>query len=116
MSDTLSVPVYKKFATAHCTETEFPDICAEILYLYLFKGSSVKEIERILFGAEEFHGFLSKTVLNYYGIDTGKDTHNRGIYKKYSPTEIIQHLLSSSDSSEIWVGKILTHKLRSRSD
>ena len=50
----------------------------EIVYYYLFKGLSLTAIEQKLFKTEDYHGWLSKTFLNYYGIDTEKE--NKGIY------------------------------------
>lgn len=105
------MPAFTKFATTHCTEISLEDLCAEILYAYLFKGSSVKQIETDLFGQEEFNGFLSKTVLNYYGIDTSPNGYNRGIYKYSSPMEVVRQLLSSTDPVEKCVGEILAHKI-----
>ena len=48
------------------------DLVPEIVYYYLFKGLSLTAIEQKLFKTEDYHGWLSKTFLNYYGIDTDK--------------------------------------------
>ena len=39
------------------------------MYYYLFKGLSLTAIEEKLFGTDELHGWFSKCILNYYGID-----------------------------------------------
>ena len=54
------------------------DLVPEIVYYYLFQGLSLTAIEVKLFKTEDYHGWLSKTFLNYYGIDTEKE--NKGIY------------------------------------
>ena len=54
------------------------DLVPEIVYYYLFQGLSLTAIEDKLFHTENYHGWLSKTFLNYYGIDTEKQ--NKGIY------------------------------------
>lgn len=49
------------------------DLVPEIIYYYLFQGLSLTAIEVKLFRTEDYHGWLSKTFLNYYGIDTEKE-------------------------------------------
>ena len=51
------------------------DLVPEIVYYYLFKGLSLTAIEVKLFKTEDYHGWLSKTFLNYYGIDTEKENN-----------------------------------------
>jgi len=46
------------------------DLMPEIVYYYLFKGLSLTAIEEKLFMTDRYHGWLSKTFLNYFGIDT----------------------------------------------
>ena len=53
------------------------DLVPEIMYYYLFQGLSLTAIEEKMFKTEDYHGWLSKTFLNYYGIDTDKT--NKGI-------------------------------------
>lgn len=48
------------------------DDIVEIVYYYLFMGLSLTAIEQKLFKTEDYHGWLSKTFLNYYGINTEK--------------------------------------------
>ena len=59
------------------------DLVPEIVYYYLFKGLSLTAIEQKLFKTEDYHGWLSKTFLNYYGIDTEKE--NKGIFSSFVP-------------------------------
>ncbi len=84
------------------------DLIPEIIYYYLFKGLSLTAIEEKLFKTEEYHGWLSKTFLNYYGIDTEKE--NKGIYKHRTVPEVVQELFTSSNITHVRVAKLLKDK------
>lgn len=84
------------------------DLIPEIIYLYLFKGLSLTAIENQLFHTENYKGWLSKSFLNYYGIDTEKD--NKGIYSEKSVQEVVDELYRSSDITHIRVAKLLKDK------
>ncbi len=84
------------------------DLIPEIIYLYLFKGESLKAIENKLFNTQDYKGWLSKSILNYHGIDTEKD--NRGLYNNKSVQEVVDELYASSDISHIRVAKLLKDK------
>ncbi len=84
------------------------DVIPEIIYLYLFKGLSLTAIEDKLLGTDELHGWFSKSILNYYGIDTEKD--NKGIYDKKSMSEVVETLTYSPNIVHNRVAKILKAK------
>ncbi len=84
------------------------DLVPEIVYCYLFQGLSLTAIEVKLFNTEDYHGWLSKTFLNYYGIDTEKE--NKGIYADKSVPEVVQELYTSSDIAHIRIAKLLKEK------
>jgi len=84
------------------------DLVPEIMYYYLFQGLSLTQIEVKLFGTESYHGWLSKTFLNYFGIDTEGD--NKGIYDGKSVSEVINDLYKSSNIVHLRVAKILKDK------
>jgi hypothetical protein len=84
------------------------DLVPEIVYYYLFEGLSLTAIEQKLFKTEDYHGWLSKTFLNYFGIDTEKE--NKGIYSGNSIPEIINKLYGSSNVVHIRVAKLLKDK------
>lgn len=105
---------YEFFDTQHCTEFPLKDLAADVVYLYLFQGLSVKAIESHLFGSEEFRGFLSKSILNFYGISTATGCTNKGLYKEESLDTVAQNLLSSKNKSQQIVGSLLWHKLKSQ--
>ena len=89
------------------------DIIPEVIYYYLFKGLSLTAIEEKLFGTDELHGWFSKCILNYFGIDTGKDNTgkvNKGIYDKKSMTEVVETLTYSTNIAHNRVAKILKEK------
>ena len=87
---------------------ELNDLIPEIIYLYLFKGMSLTAIENKLFNTENYNGWLSKSILNYHGIDTEKD--NKGMYSEKSVQEVVNKLYASSDISHIRVAKLLKDK------
>lgn len=84
------------------------DLVPEIVYYYLFKGLSLTAIEQKLFKTEDCHGWLSKTFLNYYGIDTEKE--NKGIYADKTLPEVVEELYKSSNIAHVRVAKLLKEK------
>ena len=58
--------------------------------------------------AEEYKGWLSKTFLNYYGIDTEKE--NKGLYANKTVPEVVSELYKNSDISHIRVANLLKEK------
>jgi hypothetical protein len=84
------------------------DLIPEIVYYYLFNGLSLTAIEQKLFKTEEYHGWLSKTFLNYYGIDTEKE--NKGIYANRTLQEVVEELYKSSSIAHVRVAKLLKEK------
>ena len=84
------------------------DLVPEIVYYYLFQGLSLTAIEVKLFHTEDYHGWLSKTFLNYYGIDTEKQ--NKGIYMERSIPDVVAELYESSNVAHVRVAKILKDK------
>lgn len=84
------------------------DLVPEIVYYYLFQGLSLTAIEQKLFKTEDYHGWLSKTFLNYYGIDTEKE--NKGIYNNQTLSEVVNDLYKSSNIAHIRVAKLLKEK------
>lgn len=93
--------------TCHALEMSPEELAREVVRLYLFDEMSVKGIETVLFGEEEFSGWLSKTVLNFYGIDTSPAGMNRGRYKGQSVHEVAIELLQSSSPVERKIGRLL---------
>lgn len=87
---------------------DLEDLIPEVIYLYLFKGMSLTAIEKKLFRTEEYKGWLSKTFLNYYGIDTEKE--NKGIYNDKSLREVVDELYKSTNITHIRVAKLLKDK------
>jgi len=69
---------------------------------------SLTAIEQKLFHTEEYHGWLSKTFLNYYGIDTEKE--NKGIYVDRTVAEVIADLYKSSNIAHVRIAKLLKDK------
>lgn len=51
---------------------------------------------------------MSKTFLNYYGIDTEKE--NKGIYANKTVPEVVNELYKSSEIAHIRVAKLLKEK------
>lgn len=84
------------------------DLIPEIVYYYLFQGLSLTAIEQKLFKTEEYHGWLSKTFLNYFGIDT--EGENKGIYNDKTMQDVIEELYKSSNIAHIRVAKLLKEK------
>ena len=67
-----------------------------------------KRIEKKLFKTEDYHGWLSKTFLNYYGIDTEKE--NKGIYSDKTVVEVVDNLYQSSNIIHVRIAKLLKDK------
>lgn len=86
------------------------DLIPEMIYLYLFEGMSLRSIENKLFRTREYEGWLSKSFLNYYGIDTNQENENRGIYKNRPIPEVVDELYKSSTIAHIRVAKLLKEK------
>ena len=84
------------------------DLVPEIVYYYLFQGLSLTAIEQKLFKTDAYHGWLSKTFLNYYGIDTEKE--NKGIYENQTVSEVVAELYKSSNIAHVRVAKLLKEK------
>lgn len=84
------------------------DLVPEIIYCYLFEGLSLTSIEEKLFHTEDYRGWLSKTFLNYYGIDTEKA--NKGIYIDRTLPDVVEELYSSSNIAHVRVAKLLKQK------
>ena len=80
------------------------DLVPEIIYCYLFEGLSLTSIEEKLFHTEDYRGWLSKTFLNYYGIDTEKA--NKGIYTDRTLPDVVEELYSSSNIAQIRYNKM----------
>ena len=84
------------------------DLVPEIVYYYLFKGLSLTAIEQRLFKTEDYHCWLSKSFLNYYGIDTERE--NKGLYKEKTIPEVVEELFTSADVAHVRVAKLLKEK------
>lgn len=84
------------------------DLVPEIVYYYLFQGLSLVAIEEKMFKTDEYRGWLSKTFLNYYGIDTEKE--NKGIYVGKTVPEVVGELYKSSNIAHLRVAKLLKEK------
>ncbi len=84
------------------------DLIPEIMFYYLFEGISLTQIEVKLFGTVSYHGWLSKTFLNYYGIDT--EGSNKGIYNDRLISEVIEELFHSKNIAQVRTAKMLKDK------
>lgn len=87
---------------------EIGDLIPEIIYLYLFQGLSLTTIEQRLFHTEDYNGWLSKSFLNYNGIDTKGE--NKGIYVDRTVENVIDELYKSSNIAHVRVAKLLKDK------
>ena len=87
---------------------EIKDLVPEIMYYYLFQGLSLTAIEEKLLKTDAYHGWLSKTFLNYYGIDTEKE--NKGLYADRAVAEVIEELYKSTNIVHVRVAKLLKEK------
>lgn len=84
------------------------DLIPEIIFLYLFEGDSLTGIELKSFKTVDYKGWLSKCILNFYGIDT--ERQNKGIYDKRSIVEVVNELYQRPNIHHIRVAKILKDK------
>ncbi len=84
------------------------DLIPEIMYYYLFKGMSLVQIEIKLFNTEEYKGWLSKSLLNYYGIDTERE--NKGLYSEKTVPQVVEELYKSSNIHHLRVAQLLKNK------
>ena len=84
------------------------DLVPEIVYYYLFQGLRLVAIEQKLFKTDAYHGWLSKTFLNYYGIDTEKE--NKGVYFNKTMPEVVDELYKSSNIAHVRIAKLLKEK------
>lgn len=84
------------------------DLVPEIVYYYLFQGLSLSAIEQKLFKTDAYRGWLSKTFLNYYGIDTEKE--NKGIYANKTLPDVVEALYKSSNIAHVRIAKLLKEK------
>lgn len=84
---------------------EINDKVPTIIYSYLIKGFSLIDIEEQLIGTRNLKGWFSKSILNYYGIDT--NGHNRGLYSGHRLENVIDFLESSNDLTYQKVAKKL---------
>ncbi|AJY74292.1 hypothetical protein [Paenibacillus beijingensis] len=84
------------------------DLIPEIIYYYLFQGLSLTQIEVKLFKTESYKGWLSKTFLNYYSIDT--EGENKGIFEGKTIPEVVEGLYRSSNVAHVGVAKLLKSK------
>ena len=89
---------------------DIDDLIPEIIFYYLFCGLSLTEIEYKLFHTGDYKGWLSKSFLNYYGIDTSNNSMNKGIYENRSVKEVVDELYSSSNIAHIRIARILKNK------
>ena len=84
------------------------DLVPEIIYYYLFQGLSLTAIEQKLFRTEAYHGWLSNTFLNYFGIYS--ENENKGIYENKTVPEVVEELYKSSNIAHVRVAKLLKEK------
>jgi len=90
------------------TYRDIDDLIGDTIYHYLFQGLSLSAIENELLKTEEYRGWLSKAILNYYGIDT--EGENRGIYEGRTVSDVVQELYESSEVKHFLVAKILKRR------
>lgn len=87
---------------------DITDLIPEIIYYYFFEGLSLTAIEQQLFNTDEYRGWLSKSFLNYYGIDT--EGENKGMYRNESVVNVVESLISSTNIMHVRVAKMLKDK------
>lgn len=87
------------------------EVLPEIVYEYLFEGTSLTGIEFKLFHTEKGKGWISKAFLNYLGIDTstGYDG-NKGIFKGQSVSNVVDKLSKSSDAAHVRIANLLRER------
>lgn len=79
------------------------------VYGFLFEGLQLRDIELRYLGKEQ-RGFFSKAVLNMIGIDTSKESKNRGIFSGRNIDEVCVFLMSENDPLINNIGRILSRK------
>ena len=70
----------------------FEEIIPKILYLYLFKGLSLRDIDRIVIESDRMKGWFSKVILNYAGVQTDIQSGSKGIFEGFDIKCVIQAL------------------------
>ncbi len=106
------VRLHKPYQTKHCTIWTPDALAAQVVCMYLFEGLSVKDIEERLLGTKtEQSGFLAKVILNYYGIDTSKESENRGIYHGHSIEDVCHELRKSNDRANLILARLLAKEI-----
>ena len=86
-------------------QTDINEVIPKMMYLYLFEVMSLRAIEKTLFNTDDYKGWLSKSFLNYYGINTDKD--NKGIYHGQNVDDAVVELENSSRPTHRRVATIL---------
>jgi len=89
---------------------DIEDVAVEIVYYYLFHGESLTDIENRLFRTNDYNGWFSKSILNYYGIDTSLSGSNKGRYIEKNVPEIVDELFKSSNPVHLQIAKRLKDK------
>ncbi|MHB8097782.1 MAG: hypothetical protein ACYDEI_09055 [Erysipelotrichaceae bacterium] len=89
-------------------QREISEVIPEIVYYYLFLGDSLTNIELKLFNTTFYHGWLSKSCLNFYGIDTNGE--NRGIFKDRKVEDVVKQLLLSDLFEHKRIANILMNR------
>lgn len=94
-----TIDLYKSF--------DIEMVATLIIYLYLFKGWGVTTIDGVITTDGSTSGWLAKTILNFYGIDTSNKVNNRGIFKNSSVKDTAKKLINNEDNSYVKVGMLL---------
>jgi len=87
---------------------DLDELIPEFLYYYLFEGLILKDIEEKFYGSREYKGWLSKSLLNYYGVDTSGE--NKGLYNGRSIQSVVDELSTSNDMAHLRIAHILKKK------
>ncbi|MCF0260627.1 MAG: hypothetical protein HUJ54_12285 [Erysipelotrichaceae bacterium] len=86
----------------------FGNIIPEMLYQYLFKGESLRSIERMVIGSDNMDGWFSKTILNYIGVSTDPTSHTKGIFKDQEINEVIAAFLKQGSEEALRISYYLS--------
>lgn len=81
------------------------EIVPTVIIDYLFKGYNLTDIEEYIFHTREYKGWMSKSILNFYGIAT--DGSNKGIYRFASVYEVIKSLNATGNKKNKIIADIL---------
>lgn len=84
----------------NCPALDLDLVSSEVLKYYLIDGLSLTRIEDILLNDSSLRGWFSKSILNFYGIDTSVESKNRGSYKGKTANVLISELKNSSNYLE----------------